>query len=108
MTPRGGGLLQAIEMPLEALAQRGRSSGMRVRLREDDEVPGRQVALQAKRLAGEPLESVAVHGSACRAAGDGQTKPSDVAAARSGENGKEAITRTGRLGEDSTELRCGV
>jgi len=58
---------------------------MCTRLREHDEVPGRELGVQAKGLAGEPFDSVAVHGSFCDAAGDGQTKPGDGAAVRSTE-----------------------
>ena len=57
-----------------------------------------------KRLAGDPLELVAIHGSLRDSTRDRKTEARGVAIALTREHGEEAINRTRRLGEDSTEL----
>jgi len=59
-----------------------------------------------KRLAGDPLELVAIHGAFRDSTRDGETEARGVAIALASEHGEEAISRTRGLGEDSPEL-CG-
>jgi hypothetical protein len=54
---------QLFEVPIEARAQYAPLRSVSAGTRENDEVPWRQGALVAKRLASEALEFVAVHGS---------------------------------------------
>jgi hypothetical protein len=54
---------QLFEVPIEARAQYAPLGSVGASTRENDEIPRRQGALVAKRLAGEALEFVAVHGS---------------------------------------------
>ena len=91
-------------MPIETGAEREALGVGGPGARQDDEVERRK-SLLAERLAGEPLELVAIHGTLRRSARDRQTEPSDGSAARPCENGEETIARSQRLGEDSPELR---
>jgi hypothetical protein len=91
MASGASGLLQAIEMSIETRAQRWFVHGARIGFGQHNEIPQRQFALHTKGLAGESFEFVAVHGSFCRSAGNGQTEASGCTAARSRENREVAI-----------------
>src|SRR5688572_8160758 len=102
---RGGRLRQLLEVSIEARAQHAPPGFVGSRTREHDEVPVRQRELLTKRFASETLDLVAVHGAFRNSTCDGQAEPSVRAAARSRENGEEAIAGPRRLGKYSPELR---
>jgi len=95
-------------VPIETLAQRAALGLARAGLREDDEVAGRQRGLQAKRLAREPLQAIAIDCFFRDAARDREPEPRDAAAARTREHGEIPIARAHGIAEHPAEVFRGV
>jgi hypothetical protein len=101
---RRGSVSQPNEMLIETRAQRSVVGGCGAGLRENYEVPRRQLALESECFAREALESVAIHGAFRGSARNGQAEARDRATRGPGEYGEETIGRSGGLCKHATEL----
>jgi hypothetical protein len=104
MRPRWCCLLDTCEVLLDAGAQRTPFDGRSTGFGEHHEIPGRQVAVYSERFAGQPLESVAVHGALRDPARDGQAETRERAASGSREDGEVAVGGSGGVREHAAEF----
>ena len=92
------------EMLFETCAQRRALRCRGAGFCQHDEIPRREISLDAERFASQPLESIAVHGALRNSTRDCQAEARVCASSRSRENGEESIGRSGGIGKDAAEF----